>query len=76
MTEELKKLIQLVDDFAIAMKARLIEKMNQDWHGWDGHCIRDETLHSSLLVNYFEQHYIDVANFAAFLWHRSGREGR
>ena len=69
------ELEELVDRFAAEMKAKLLKKANDGWYGWDEkenieQFSEDLLDHADLQSpnGYADVDYVDVANFAAFLW--------
>ncbi len=73
---EASKLEQAVDEFSLAMKARLRSKARQGWHGWDN--MGREELSSRLLVNAAssavngdKKSLVDVANLAMMIYRSS-----
>ena len=63
-----------VDDFAVAMKARLRSKSKQAWHGWDDPAYQNG-IALRMLSNaaHAKEHrdaksLVDVANLAMFIW--------
>jgi len=77
---EKEKLCQAVDEFAEAMKARLLQKQKQGFHGWYTD-VYDQSIRSRLFEkagqimirgkNIGAKHLVDVANFAMMLWRRT-----
>ena len=77
MEEEIKKINTAVDSFATAIKARMLEKYQQGYHGWDGQCseaslvlelYRDSC--ELLLRNNLIKFAIDIGARAMMLWYR------
>jgi len=69
--EEVKRLEAAVDDFAKAMKAKLIKKYNQGWSGWESMSRR--SLDVALSKHAAMQHLngneeVDIANLCMFSW--------
>ncbi len=66
---EVLALKRLADRFAVAMKAKLLEKYYEGRRGWDRPELRDsirEALVEQTRKNPIDP--VDVANLAAFLW--------
>lgn len=57
----------LLEKGADEMGARLYDKVEMGWSGWDLP-ENKELLKQKLLENYREEDWIDVANLALFLW--------
>lgn len=76
---EIQRLGSAVDEFSVAMKARLAEKAREGWRGWDDPSSRD-AIYTTLLahaagVPLAARQEVDIANFAMMLWRmREGRE--
>ena len=68
-TKEKYELEKLVNSFACEMKKRLIQKMEAGYLGW--RTMPPEFLQSGLKENSISEDWIDVANFAAFLWYQN-----
>ncbi len=51
--------------------SRLVSKTQKGWSGWDQHHYRD-SMCKALLKNAHQGQWIDVMNFAMFLWHLDG----
>jgi len=70
---------EAVQAFAADMEARLIEKLDQGWRGWDDPANADE-IHRAMLahgvgVPLAMGQEVHIANFAMFLWfHRTRRQ--
>jgi hypothetical protein len=66
---EINALNALVDEFAAAMKDRLMVKVWQGWRGWDDPQFEDQLCarlaHEAAKD---DPDHVDVANLAAFLW--------
>lgn len=70
---EIRKIKQAVAHFSNQMEARLVEKLDQGWRGWD----RPENareIYNCLLAHGSAIHLaagqeVDMANFAMFLWY-------
>ena len=66
----------LITEFALEMESKLNKKVEEGYSGWD-------EIPISLLITALENHmnqakedpnqWIDVANFAAMIWNRTGR---
>lgn len=75
---EISELEQAVDEFAVAMKARLRSKAKQGWFGWDrmgrGQ-LGDRLLMNAAkgAVNGDSKSLIDVANLSMMIHRSSGR---
>ena len=71
MTDE-DKLNKLVDDFSMAMRRKLLLKKHQGFYGWNDKSYRGVI--GKKLMEHVERarkdpsQWVDVANFAAFLW--------
>jgi len=82
--KEIKSLSKLVDLFAQAMKEKLIEKVEEDYYGWeDENDVPEWYLKEGLLEHVKKGpigQEVDIANLAMFLWNRKneqqGRSGR
>ena len=77
MASEEQQIDALVSDFSDAMRRKLHQKRHQDWSGWDDPDERDALIaklrsHVVRASSSDEipdgKQWIDVANFAAFLW--------
>ena len=73
--EEIDRLNQAVDDFAVEMKARLREQAIKGYHGWD------DPAHYQRIVDTMMAHAaaaegeeVDAANLAMILWHLRRRD--
>lgn len=80
MRSEITELEQAVDVFAEAMKARLIAKSKQGWHGW--RTVGREELGGRLLMNAAmgatqddQKSLVDVANLAMMIHRHHGITG-
>ncbi len=65
----------LVDAFAVKMKAKLRSKLKAGYSNWDEPNFRN-SLHDGL-HNHLDDEpvdYVDVGNFAAFLWNLTNEE--
>ena len=84
-----KRLNKAVDDFAIAMKARLAEKEKQGYRGWDkttqnqpdiGLAIAAKTklqdMFNPLPSKSIDIHATDIANYMMMLWYRYQKANR
>ncbi len=69
--QEGDELQNMVDNFASAMSARLLDKLDAGWSGWD------DPVNRQMLLRKLKEHaeraktkadFVDVANFAAMLW--------
>ena len=72
-----RALCELVDAFASEMKNKLMDKRAEGQEGWRVSAYRGELhqnfrIHATGDMNGFVD-FIDVANFAAFLWNLDGR---
>ena len=70
-------LCELIDAFAAEMKNKLIDKRAEGWEGWRESACMDELrqnfkIHATGNLDGFVD-FIDVANFAAFLWNLEDR---
>lgn len=72
---ELKALDALVDDFADAMKKKLLKKMMDDKAGWDDPQWPRANILQQLRLHVDRGDMVDVANFAAFAWNQEAGEG-
>jgi|APSaa5957512576_1039674.scaffolds.fasta_scaffold51002_1 hypothetical protein len=77
MKSNKQQLIDAVDEFAEAMKVRLLSKHKQGWGGWD-HKNMKPVLAERLLsnaargsVNKDKKSLIDTANLAMMVWRKS-----
>lgn len=71
--EEINRLNELVDNFTRYMKAKLHQKVNQGYKGWD--IEGNEQVIIDSLVNHVRKldkgdksQAVDIANLAAFIW--------
>ena len=78
---EISELEQAVDEFAVAMKARLRSKAKQGWSGWQG--MGREYLDGRLLrnaakgtMNGDEKSLVDTANLAMMIWRYDKQQRR
>ena len=76
-TVEIEALNALVDQFAAAMKTRLMEKYARGWSGWDDEAFDVPKIRDRIYDNLFGRGEkgaptdpIDVANLAAFWWNK------
>lgn len=81
MSKETEDLCKAVDEFADAMKARLIRKHKQGFGGWNAlgegvteHLIaRIDKKAARIYLNpvkFAQKHLVDLANYAMMLWWR------
>ena len=69
----------LVADFSAEMYEKLRHKQDCGWGGWNEECqVSDEELETDLMKHIGRarsdpKQWIDVANYAAFLWRRAQR---
>lgn len=65
-------LLRLVDEFADAMKNRLLEKMkdNHDW-AWASDTWQEDEIRACIQHCLDNTDLIDLANYALFFWNRS-----
>ena len=75
MTKDVDKLMQCVDEFAVEMKSKLLDKHIEGWKGWDDPEYMDAIkLGMITAVNKQQKNpmtagqEVDIANFAMFLW--------
>lgn len=68
-------LCEAVDEFAAAMKAKLLAKALNGWHGWrgkkfheSGRCLEQLVDHAALINEWGLPEEVDVANFCMFRW--------
>ena len=77
INHEKARLISCVDDFAKAMKVKLMKQAELGWVGWDDdRCCGN--IESALMVHVGrlmqgQPQAVDVANLAMFLWNMRGR---
>lgn len=75
--KEQEALNEMVDEFAAALKEKLQSKYSRGWRGWDDdvyfHEFKKRCVHHAMdaILNNDDDQWIDVGNFAAFLWHQS-----
>jgi len=69
---ETRRLSDLVDEFASRMKAKLWRKYAEGYTGWNE--ITEEYCLIMIDHHLEKGDPIDIANFAAFLWHIEGRK--
>lgn len=67
-SEDDKALTALVDEFAAEMKLKLLAKRREGNWGWDNPENRDKIEHGLFAHLKRPGQWIDVANYAAFLW--------
>lgn len=74
LTEEEKKLMDLVDQFCWQMKYKLIQKGREGKSGWDDpHWLKSDI--KMQLKNHIDKgDPVDIANFSMFLWNRIKNE--
>ena len=68
MRTDKEQLIDLVDAFALSMKAKLMKKHREGFYGWKS--IRKDYALRSLHRHLEKGDMVDVANFAAFIWRK------
>jgi hypothetical protein len=69
---EKSELRKLVRDFSAEMREKLLAKADRGWRGWNATYYRE--IFRSLLVEHVSKgDWVDVANFAAFLWYLDQR---
>ena len=76
MKSEKLKIIDAIRKFSIAMKAKMLRKMDEGYHGWDD----SKTFPDYVIRNKMASHYqrlidgnpeeVDIANFLMLLWFR------
>jgi hypothetical protein len=74
--EEIRRLDQVVDDFAAEMKARLREQAMKGYRGWDNPENYERIL--QMMMKYAavaEGEEVDAANLAMILWSMRRRRG-
>ena len=86
MKTEKDKLCEAVDEFAEAMKKRLLQKQKQGFCGWDNGDVTDYGLPTRLfnkaaqvyvIINYSSKQRIigkllvDIANFSMMIWRKT-----
>ena len=67
----------LVDQFGIEMKDKLLDRQAAGWSGWSDpeyKKVLEEKLLDHVKKAKTKIDYVDVANFAAFLWHLAPTE--
>jgi hypothetical protein len=73
------KLRNLVRLFSAAMRLKLLYKHDRGWENWDAPAFREKLVDDLMqhLVRAIEtrdhKKWIDVANYAAFLWYHDGK---
>ena len=72
---EKQSLEDAVDEFAAAMKKRLLSKQKQGWYGWDQPNIYNTSNRllrnaSQVVVRNDPKSMVDVANLAMMLWRK------
>ena len=67
------KLEDLIDGFASEMHRRLLEKMDEGFSGWDE--IAPDSYIPRLKASIGKKKWVDVANFAAFIWWHEQKRG-
>lgn len=65
-------LTNVVDEFRLAMLRRLRAKERAGWSGW-GDPSLELDFRNRLIQSFVRGNWVDVANFAAFLWEFNGR---
>ena len=74
--EDRRKLIETVDAFATEMKAKLLNKHNDGFTGWDINTFIDSHRCERMLMEHMrrlchgQRQEIDIANLAMFIWAR------
>jgi len=68
------KLFTWFGRFIATMEGALLTKKRIGWRGWD--TMNVHTLKTRLLKNVEEGDWIDVANYAFFLWERKAKIGK
>lgn len=74
--QEIARLNEVVDQFAAAMKAKLVEKAEEGWTGWDrpesSIKIWNAMLAQGAAVPLARGQEVDIANLAMMLWLLNG----
>lgn len=75
--QEISRLNEAVDLFATCMKARLTEKAEEGWTGWDkpesSTKIWNALLAQGAAIPLAKGQEVDIANLAMMLWFLNGR---
>lgn len=71
---EKTELRNLVRQFSAEQYAKLNRKVDLGWLGWDDPGNRDD-FKTRLIEHVVKEDWVDVANFAAFLWYLDCRRG-
>lgn len=70
--QEVARLTDAVDEFAQAMKDKLVQKAREGWSGWDTPGAKDKIYHAMLAhgagIPFAAGQEVDIANFAMMLW--------
>lgn len=69
-TSELAALNEMLDAFAGAMREKLREKYHEGRGGWDSEEWSRGQIATALAAHVEKHDWVDVANFAMFLWNR------
>lgn len=76
VSQEIIRLNEAVDGFAIAMKAKLSQKAHEGWTGWDepesSIKIWNAMLAQGAAVPLARGQEVDIANLAMMLWRLNG----
>ena len=71
---EQERLMLAYEQFASRMKLKLLEKLAEGWSGWDNvNAFADSTLEARLKGAVRLKKWVNVANFAMFMWDREWR---
>lgn len=75
--QEISRLNEAVDEFAVAMKAKLAQKAREGWTGWDkpesSIKIWNAMLAQGAAVPLAQEQEADIANLAMMLWRLNGK---
>ena len=74
------ELRRLVTEFSSEMRSKLAAKADAGWCGWNAMNLPDSVLEEKLFAHAARamrdpKQWVDVANFAAFLWRRGSPTG-
>lgn len=78
--QEIVRLNEAVDAFAVAMKNKLAQKAREGWSGWDS-AESVEKIYTTMLahaagVPLAREQEVDIANLAMMLWRMNEKNGR
>lgn len=76
--QEIKRLNEVVDNFAEAMKTKLAQKARKGWTGWDDESSTDK-IYTTMLAHaagipLAKDQEVDIANLAMMLWNLDAKK--